>query len=114
MCRNQRRRVRCRKTLTKVPSLPQGMTGVFAVDNVSGCFGPAGFFMWGDASHPIMPKGEETQAMKTPKKVEEWSNVKKVRASSTHIIVMLDVAESRKRDAAPQEEDNAKKVEVQA
>lgn len=54
--------------------------------------------------------------MNVPKKVAEWTNVKKVRASCSHILVMLDAPESRKREAAPQEENasDAKKVEVQA
>lgn len=95
-----------------------GMTGVFAVDNVSGCYGPEGFFMWGDGTHPIVPKeeGKEEKVMNVPKKVAEWTNVKKVRASCSHILVMLDAPESRKREAAPQEENasDAKKVEVQA
>ena len=94
------------------------MTGVFAVDNVSGCYGPEGFFMWGDGTHPIVPKeeGKEEKVMNVPKKVAEWRNVKKVRASCSHILVMLDAPESRKREAAPQEENasDAKKVEVQA
>lgn len=97
------------------------MTGVFAVDNVSGCFGPEGLFMWGDGSHPIVPKeeGKEEKVMNLPKKVMEWTNVKKVRASGSHIMVMLDVPESRKREAAPQDSNgndanDSKKVEVQA
>ena len=94
------------------------MTGVFAVDNVSGCYGPEGFFMWGDGTHPIVPKeeGKEEKVMNVLKKVAEWTNVKKVRASCSHILVMLDAPESRKREAAPQEENasDAKKVEVQA
>ena len=100
------------KEFVKV-DVPAGMTGVFAVGAVSGCFGPAGMYMWGDSDSDLMAVfADKTEEMK-PKMVPTVSNVSKVAVSGTHIMVMCESL-ANKREAEEEIQSEAKKVKVDA
>ena len=103
-----------RKELTKLETVPTDVKGIFAIDNVSGCYGTFGMYVWGNGTHVVMNVMGSEEDVFTPKKVEGLENVENVHASETHIIVMCTAPEkSRKREAEPIENDNAKRAEVE-
>ena len=91
--------------------VPAGMTGIFAMGEVSGCYGPSGMYMWGDCESPLMAVFAEKE-MK-PMKVPAVGTVSKVAVSGTHIMVMCETA-SNKREAEETIESDAKKVKMDA
>lgn len=106
--------VNYRDELVKLTNLPSNIEGVFAIDNVSGCYGPFGLYLWGCGTHNVMKVFGSEEDVFIPKKVEGIEKVKAVCASETHIIVMCDLAEnSKKREGAPIEEEEVKKAKVE-
>ena len=100
-----------RSTFQKV-DVPMGMEGVFALDGISGCYGPDGLYMWGDGTTRLIPGADGV--VSSPKKIGEFTNVKLVKISNTHVVVVCAPStEERKCEHEP-EEIKSKKTEVDA
>ena len=104
--------MRCRSELTKLEAVPENVEGVFALNNISGCYGKFGLYLWGESSHNVMKVLNVEGDVFAPTRVEGLNNVAKVQLSETHIIVMCSCESSRKREAETEEEE-AKKAKVE-
>lgn len=101
-----------RGELTKLESVPGAVEGIFALNNLSGCYGPFGLYLWGESNHNVMKVFASEENLFAPQRVEGITNVEKVHLSDTHIIVKCATSEnSRKRDAPAEEEAKKAKVE---
>lgn len=79
--------------------VPAGMTGVFAMGNVSGCYGKEGVFMWGDVESPLMAVFTDKSQPAKPKLVPGLENVTAVEVSSTHILVVCKAEKPAEKQA---------------
>ena len=89
------------------------MKGIFAMNNLSGCYGEFGLYLWGDGKHIAMTVMGSEENVFGPKKVEGIANVEKVQVSETHIIVMCGTADSKKREREAAEEKESKMAKTE-
>ena len=102
-----------RKKLTELQSLPKGVKGIFAVSNISGCYGDFGLYLWGEGKHIAMTVMGSEENVYCPTMVSGLSNVEKVKVSDTHIIVMCGTADSKKRECECAEEKESKMAKME-
>lgn len=84
------------------------------MNNVSGCYGASGLYLWGNGTHTVMSIMGSEEDVFSPKKVEGIKFVKNVQLSDTHIIVMCGLADpSRKREEPVDSEVESKKPKLE-
>ena len=102
-----------RKKLTELQTVPKGVKGIFAANNISGCYGDFGLYLWGDGKHIAMTVMGSKENVYSPKMVSGLVNVEKVQVSETHIIVMCGTADSKKREGECVEEKESKMAKME-